>query len=112
MAAPIPVALLVRTLSEDKCGMSKLYFLLLLLIAVTVNSLTRWAQTRVESEARGKLQLCEYDDDAKIRRSFRTNSMPGGYTFLVWKDTSDEVILDVPGYVADYVLPPVTKKTK
>jgi hypothetical protein len=38
--------------------------------------------------------------------------MPGGYTFLAWKDTSDEVVLDITGYIADYVLPPVTKNTK
>jgi hypothetical protein len=38
--------------------------------------------------------------------------MPGGYTFLAWKDTSDEVVLDVTGYIVDYVLPPVTKNTK
>jgi hypothetical protein len=92
--------------------MCKLYFLQQLLIVITVNSLTKWAKTRVESEVRGKVQLCEYDDDLKIRRTFRINAMPGGYMFLVWQDTSDEVVLDVPAYIADYVLPPITKKTK
>lgn len=31
----------------------------------------------IESEACGKLQLCEYDDDAKIRHTFWINAMPG-----------------------------------
>jgi hypothetical protein len=92
--------------------MPKLYPFLQLLTTPPVNSLSKWAQTRVESEVCGKLQLCEYDDDVKIRCLFQINFMPGGYTFLAWKDTSDEVVLDVTGYIADYVLPPVTKDTK
>ncbi|KAF8219519.1 hypothetical protein L208DRAFT_1339472 [Tricholoma matsutake] len=91
--------------------MPKLYPLLQLLTTSPVNSLSKWAQTHVESEVHGKLQLSEYDDDVKIRCSFQINSMPGKYTFLVWKDTSDEVVLNVTGYIADYVLPPVTKNT-
>jgi hypothetical protein len=91
----IPVALLVRILSEEKCGMSKLYFFLQLLTMFIVNNLSIWAQMCIDSEVHGKLQLCEYDDDAKIRRLFQINFMPGGYTFLTWKDTSDEVVLSL-----------------
>jgi hypothetical protein len=36
--------------------------------------------------------------------------MISGYTFLVWKDTGDEVVLDIVAFIADCDLPPVTKK--
>lgn len=79
---------------------------------ITVNSLAKWGNTHVQSEACRRLQLCEYDDDAKIRQTFQINTMPGGYAFLVWKDTLEEVVLDVTEFIANYTLPLITKKTK
>jgi hypothetical protein len=38
--------------------------------------------------------------------------MISGYTFLVWKDTGDEVVLDIVAFIADCDLPPVTKKKR
>jgi hypothetical protein len=75
-------------------------------------SLQKWAKSRAESDVRGKLQLCEYDDDAKIRHTFSIKVMAGRYSFLVWKDTDDEVVLDIPAFIASCDLPPVTKKKR
>lgn len=74
--------------------------------------LKEWAKTRMESEIRGGLQLGTYDDDAMMRRMFSVKSMAGGYSFLVWKDTDEEVVLDATGFIAACVLPPITKNTR
>jgi len=36
--------------------------------------------------------------------------MVSGYTFLVWNDTGDEVVLDLVAFIADCELPPIMKK--
>ena len=66
----------------------------------------------MESEVRGKFQLGMYEDEAKIRSTFSIKSTVEGYSFLVWKDTDEEVVLDVTAFVAACELPPITKKTR
>jgi len=46
------------------------------------------------------------------KRTFRVKTMAGGYTFLVWGDTGDEVVLDIVGFIAACELPPVTCKKR
>ena len=65
----------------------------------------------MESEVHGKFQLGTYEDEVKIRSTFGIKSMVAGYSFLVWKDTDEEVVLDVTAFVAACELPPITKKT-
>ena len=66
----------------------------------------------MESEVRGKFQLGTYKDEGKIRSTFSVKLMVGGYSFLVWKDTDEEVVLDVMAFMAACKLPPITKKTQ
>lgn len=64
---------------------------------------------RQESLARGKYQLSLYDDDDRILQDFEIKAGPGGYHFLVWRDSGDEVLLDVQGFVGESLLPPLPK---
>ena len=66
----------------------------------------------MESEVHGKFQLGTYKDKGKIRSTFSVKSIVGGYSFLVWKDTDEEVVLDVMAFMAACELPPITKKTR
>jgi hypothetical protein len=66
----------------------------------------------MESEVHGKFQLGMYKDEVKIRSTFSIKSKVEGYSFLVWKDTDEEVVLDVTAFVAACELPPIMKKTR
>lgn len=67
---------------------------------------------RHDSEVRGSCQLSAFNDDAKIRRSFEIKKGPENYTFLVWRETQEEVGLDVQGLISSCALPPITNRTR
>lgn len=56
--------------------------------------------------------LSQYDDYAKIGQHFLVKTAPGGYSFLTWRDTEEEVVLDVCGLLSMSSLPPVGKKER
>ena len=63
---------------------------------------------RATSEVQGQYQLGAFDDEAKIEKMFKVKKGPENYTFLVWRETEEEVVLDIQGLVAAFTLPPVT----
>jgi len=55
--------------------------------------------------------LCQYDDDDKICEHFQVKEIGGGYNVLQWRESGDEAILDVSGFLLAYHLPPITPKS-
>ncbi|KAF8057094.1 hypothetical protein FPV67DRAFT_1453586 [Lyophyllum atratum] len=72
----------------------------------------RWCNIRETSPEHGAFQLCKYDTLDKVRQEFQVQSKPGGYMFLEWRGTGEEVVLDVSGIIGATVLPPITKYAK
>lgn len=67
---------------------------------------------RVASNVRGQFQLSAYNDDIKIQNAFKVKKGPENYSFLVWRESEEEVVLDIQGLIAACTLPPITKRTK
>ncbi|KAF8058010.1 hypothetical protein FPV67DRAFT_1676827 [Lyophyllum atratum] len=72
----------------------------------------RWCNIRETSPEHGAFQLCKYNTLDKVRQEFQVQSKPGGYMFLEWRGTGEEVVLDVSGIIGATVLPPITKYAK
>jgi hypothetical protein len=72
----------------------------------TVEKLDGFADYRAKVHARRKLQLNQYDNDTSIAVNFRLHQTADNQTILVWRDTGEEVVLDVQGLVAKHSLPP------
>ena len=67
---------------------------------------------RAESATHKSYQLGEFDDDQKIRKSFKVQIGRENYAFLVWRDTGEEVVLQVQGLLMACSLPPLSSRTK
>jgi hypothetical protein len=67
---------------------------------------------RAASATHKSYQLGEFDDDQKIRKSFKVQVGRENYAFLVWRDTGEEVVLQVQGLLMACSLPPLTSRTK
>ncbi|KIM84225.1 hypothetical protein PILCRDRAFT_6500 [Piloderma croceum F 1598] len=80
--------------------------------AVCLGKLENLATLRAESETHKSYQLGDFDDDQKIRRSFKVQVGRENYAFLVWRDTGEEVVLQVQGLLMACSLPPVSSRTK
>ncbi|KAG2134073.1 hypothetical protein DEU56DRAFT_913743 [Suillus clintonianus] len=66
---------------------------------------------RLNSSERKKLQLSLYDDDEIILRSFFVRkSIDGKYGVLLWRDSEQEVVFDVQGLLAKFMLPPLSRQ--
>ncbi|KAF8059048.1 hypothetical protein FPV67DRAFT_1675695 [Lyophyllum atratum] len=92
----LPIGIVINLLRDRRC----------------LDFLHNWSELReTYSEQRRVLQLCQYDDDTKIRDLFEVKKMAGGYRFLQWRDSGDEVVLDVSGLLVSYHLPPITPKS-
>lgn len=76
-------------------------------IFLTVTCQRNWTERRLEDRA--EQQLSAYVDYQKIRRDFKVSEKEGGFKFLEWRDTSEEVMLDVSGLLVRFNLPPITK---
>ena len=74
----------------------------------TAEALASLCKARVESDVRGRLQLCHYDNDAAIQQHFRVVNS-GTYSMLVWRDSGEEVVLDVQGLIGECLLPPLAR---
>lgn len=70
------------------------------------------ARQRAESETHKSYQLCAFDDDDKIRRAFKIQVGRENYAFLVWRDTGEEVVLQVQGLLMACSLPPLSRRAK
>ena len=68
--------------------------------------------TRLESESLKQNQLSEYDSDTKIRECFKLKEGPDNLMFMVWRKSEEEVTFSVQGMMVNYVLPPITKRTR
>jgi hypothetical protein len=77
-----------------------------------VGKLENLARLRAESDTYQSYQLAAFDDDSKIRRSFKVVVGPENYAFLVWRDSGEEVVLQVQGMLVSCSLPPLSSKTK
>ncbi|KIM71745.1 hypothetical protein PILCRDRAFT_16770 [Piloderma croceum F 1598] len=65
--------------------------------AVCLGKLENLATLRAESETHKSYQLGDFDDDQKIRRSFKVQVGRENYAFLVWRDTGEEVSVTICG---------------
>ena len=77
-----------------------------------MGKLENLATLRGESATHKSYQLGEFDDDQKIRRSFKVHVGRENYAFLVWRDTGEEVVLQVQGLLMSCSLPPLSSRTK
>lgn len=77
-----------------------------------MGKLENLAMLRAESATHKSYQLGEFDDDQKIRKSFKVQVGRENYAFLVWRDTGEEVVLQVQGLLMACSLPPLTSRTK
>ena len=77
-----------------------------------MGKLENLATLRAESETHKSYQLGDFDDDQKIRRSFKVQVGRENYAFLVWRDTGEEVVLQVQGLLMACSLPPLSSRTK
>jgi hypothetical protein len=77
-----------------------------------VGKLENLARLRAESQAYRSYQLAAFDDDSKIRRSFKVLVGQENYAFLVWRDSGEEVVLQVQGLLVGCSLPPLTGRSK
>jgi len=77
-----------------------------------VGKLENLAMLRAESETHGSFQLAAFDDDNKIRRFFKVLVGRENYAFLVWRDTGEEVVLQVQGLLVACSLPPLSSRSK
>ncbi|KAH7909520.1 hypothetical protein BJ138DRAFT_1114909 [Hygrophoropsis aurantiaca] len=86
---------LARVLSEKRC----------------VEKEEEFERVRQALEGRQKIQLSAYDDDEKIEASFMVHrGFNDKYTLLLWRDSGAEVVLDVQGYIASMMVPPLSAK--
>ena len=79
---------------------------------LTAANLDRLAGMREGSDDRVPYQLSSYDDDGRIRKYFQVKIGPGPYAFLIWKETGEEVVLEVQGLIFSCALPPITNRTR
>ena len=77
-----------------------------------MGKLENLAMLRAESVTHKSYQLGEFDDDQKIRKSFKVQIGCENYAFLVWRDTGEEVVLQVQGLLMACSLPPLSSRTK
>ena len=68
------------------------------------------ATLRSESETHKSYQLAAFDDDQKIRQAFKVHLGRENYAFLVWRDTGEEVVLQVQGLVMACSFPPLLNR--
>ena len=77
-----------------------------------MGKLENLAKLRAESETHRSHQLAAFDDDNIIRRSFKVHVGRENYAFLVWRDSGEEVVLQVQGLLVASSLPPLSSRTK
>ena len=77
-----------------------------------MGKLENLARLHAESEKYRSYQLAAFDDDSKIRRSFKVLVGQENYAFLVWRDSGEEVVLQVQGLLFSCSLPPLSSRTK
>ena len=77
-----------------------------------MGKLENLARLRAESETSQSYQLAAFDDDSKIRRSFKVVVGPENYAFLVWRDSGEEVVLQAQGLLVSCSLPLLSSRTK
>jgi hypothetical protein len=66
---------------------------------------------RAETTDRKRLQMNLYDDDEAINRHFCIRkSAENKYGVLLWRDSEQEVIFDVQGVLAKFMLPPLSQR--
>jgi hypothetical protein len=68
--------------------------------------MVRVYETRAEGE-RSAVQLAKYSSYLDIEKVFQVTEDAGGNARLFWKDTAEEVVLDVQGYIVKQDLPPL-----
>ena len=64
------------------------------------------------SKTHGQYQLSAFDNDINIQKQFKMEDGPHGISFLLWRETSKEVVLQLQGLLWLCTLPPITNKTK
>ncbi|KIM83356.1 hypothetical protein PILCRDRAFT_7287 [Piloderma croceum F 1598] len=79
---------------------------------VCLGKLEDLARLCAESETHGSFQLAAFDDDTKIQKLFKVLVGRENYTFLVWRDTGEEVVLQVQGLLVACSLPPLSSRSK
>jgi hypothetical protein len=78
---------------------------------VKVGELDEFARLRGQSDVQSRVQLAAFDNDEKIRSSFKVKVGPENYCFMVWQDSEEEVVLEVQGLLQSCILPPVRGKS-
>lgn len=75
----------------------------------TVRESAKWSKARLQSKQRKVFQLANYNDTQSIRDNFIV-STTGQLSTLLWRETNEEVVLDVSGIIAWCLLPPVVSR--
>ena len=77
-----------------------------------MTKLENLAKLRAQSETHKSYQLGAFDNDDNIRSAFKVQVGQENYAFLVWRDTGEEVVLQVQGLLMSCSLPPLSNRTK
>jgi hypothetical protein len=111
-ALDVNLEALAAVVSDALCGQCCASEIILHLVTSTfvklADPLATLFNARTESKVHSKLQLSYYDDDLHIERAFRVQTS-GTYSMLVWRDSGEEVILDVQGIIGQCLLPPLRR---
>ena len=80
--------------------------------AIIVGHLDDLSHLRMGSESRAGFQLCAFDSEEEIQKLLKVTVGPENYSFLVWRDLGEEVVLEMQHLLLSCALPPISSQSR